>query len=131
MREDDGGFGDAGIDSLEGGVGGWEELVAGDPLACGAGTCRWLKPDLRTVVEFPSFEVGDAAVVPFEAVDEEGGCVESFDVGEAVALAEAWRCIPSPWPCSATIKADPRRQLELTPDRVILRGGRGAWRHAV
>jgi hypothetical protein len=33
--------------------------------------------------------------------------------------------------CPATIKTDPRRQLELTPDRVVLRGGRGALRHAV
>jgi DNA-binding NtrC family response regulator len=37
----------------------------------------------------------------------------------------------SPVPCPATIKTDPRRQLELTPDRVVLRGGRGALRHAV
>ena len=33
--------------------------------------------------------------------------------------------------CPATIKTDPRRQLELTPDRVVLRGGRGALRHTV
>jgi hypothetical protein len=33
--------------------------------------------------------------------------------------------------CPATIKTDPRRQLELTPDRVVLRGGLGALRHVV
>lgn len=93
--EDDGGFGDAGIDSLEGGVGGWEELVAGHALECGAGTGRGLEPDLRTVVEFPCFEVGDAAVVPFEAVDEEGGLVEFFDAGEAIARPESRWHLPA------------------------------------
>ena len=47
---------------------------------------------------------------------------------------------PTPYPrrtallstrCPATIKTDPRRQLELTPDRVVLRGGLGALRHVV
>ncbi len=93
--EDDGGFGDAGIDSLEGGVGGWEELVAGDALAFGAGAGGGLEPDLRTVVELTSFEVGDAAVVPFESVDEEGGPVEFFDLGEAIAMAESRWHLPA------------------------------------
>jgi hypothetical protein len=72
---------------------------------------------LFTLTSFPLSDLARQAALWSVAVDDADHCTAFIYRDEQ--------------DCPATIKTDPRRQLELTPDRVVLRGGRGALRHAV
>jgi len=83
-------------------------------------------------IEQPPEEQDSAALATTDQIDErpvraKGGVEGIFPRIAAAGIGNPVMAAA----CPATIKADPRRQLELTPDRVVLRGGRGALRHGV